>query len=395
MAAAGHDVVPAHGRGGDPGWLGGVYGGGFGIDGDEYLGFERLALALYVVVLLCAWAIPGRALGMLGGLAVGAFILAPPLLSLDVFSYASYARLEVLHHLNPYSHSPSAAPGDQAAAFVEDWRGQVSVYGPLFTIGTLPLAKLGLGGFVWSLKAIAGACVLGTAWLVARLAVVRGLDPRPAAALVALNPLVLVHVVGGAHNDAVMMLVMTAAVAALVAGRELAGGAGIVAAAGVKASGAFAIPFALVGERRRSRVLIGAAATAAALVAIGLAAFGSSVTEAFSVVGANQDLASRASLPTALHHDLGLSLDLARGLLLALYGGLVAWLLVWTARGGDWIRAAGWAALGLLLASAYVTPWYVIWVLPLAAISRDRGLVTAAVLVTAFLLRYQVAGLGG
>jgi hypothetical protein len=48
----------------------------------------------------------------------------------------------------------------------------------------------------------------------------------------------------------------------------------------------------------------------------------------------------------------------------------------------------------LLLASAYVTPWYVIWALPLAAISRDRSLIVGAVLVTAFFLRYQVPGLG-
>jgi hypothetical protein len=80
---------------------------------------------------------------------------------------------------------------------------------------------------------------------------------------------------------------------------------------------------------------------------------------------------------------------------LGLYAVLVAGLLVWTARGGDWVRAAGWAALGLLLATSYLTPWYVFWALPLAAVARDRALVAASVLVTAFLLRHQVPGLGG
>ena len=70
-------------------------------------------------------------------------------------------------------------------------------------------------------------------------------------------------------------------------------------------------------------------------------------------------------------------------------------LLAWVANGADWVRAAGWAALGLLVASNYVTPWYVILALPLAAIARDRALVVASVLFTAFLLRDQVPGLGG
>ena len=41
---------------------------------------------------------------------VAVFALAPPLLSLDVFSYVSYARLEAEHGLNPYDYPPSAVP---------------------------------------------------------------------------------------------------------------------------------------------------------------------------------------------------------------------------------------------------------------------------------------------
>ena len=38
------------------------------------------------------------------------------------------------------------------------------------------------------------------------------------------------------------------------------------------------------------------------------------------------------------------------------------------------MRAAGWAGAGLLLATTWLLPWYLIWVLPLAALSRDRPL---------------------
>ena len=76
---------------------------------------------------------------------VAVFALAPPLLSLDVFSYVSYARLETVHGLNPYENPPSSVPGDPAVPFVADFRDQVSVYGPLFTLLSLPLGGLGVG----------------------------------------------------------------------------------------------------------------------------------------------------------------------------------------------------------------------------------------------------------
>jgi hypothetical protein len=192
-----------------------------------------------------------------------------------------------------------------------------------------------------------------------------------------------------------MALLMIGAVAAVIGGRELLGGAGLVAAAGVKVAGAMTIPFALMEGIRRPRIVAGVGVAAGVLIALALLAYGSAVDSALSVATTNQDLASRASLPRTISDDLGVDLDLARGVALALYGALVVGLLVWTARGGDWVRAAAWAALGLLLATSYLTPWYVIWALPLAAVARDRALIAATVLLSAFLLRYQVPGLGG
>ena len=49
---------------------------------------------------------------------------------------------------------------------------------------------------------------------------------------------------------------------------------------------------------------------------------------------------------------------------LTLYAALVAYLLIWTYRGGDWLRAAAWATTGLLLATAWLLPWYLLWPLP-------------------------------
>jgi len=44
---------------------------------------------------------------------------------------------------------------------------------------------------------------------------------------------------------------------------------------------------------------------------------------------------------------------------------------------------AGWASLALLLCSAWLVPWYLAWLLPLAALGRSRPLVAATVVLTA------------
>ena len=85
----------------------------------------------------------------------------------------------------------------------------------------------------------------------ARLAALRGIAPSRAAALVALNPLVLVQVVGGAHNDALMMAAAIAGTAMVLWGAQAGGGATLVAATAVKAAGAVTIPFALLGAGGR------------------------------------------------------------------------------------------------------------------------------------------------
>jgi len=65
-------------------------------------------------------------------------------------------------------------------------------------------------------------------------------------------------------------------------------------------------------------------------------------------------------------------------------------LLVRTARGGDWVRAAGWAAFGLLLATSWLMPWYVLWVLPFAAVAGDGPLSVAVLALCAFQLTSRV-----
>src|SRR5256714_10011467 len=98
-----------------------------------------VALVLYVVVLLRAVDVPRRlAVWTIVGLHA-LFLLAPPLLSQDVFSYIAYARLGAEHGLDPYTHAPLAIPHDAVFQFAGS-RDAKSVYGPAFTLLTYPLA---------------------------------------------------------------------------------------------------------------------------------------------------------------------------------------------------------------------------------------------------------------
>jgi hypothetical protein len=357
-------------------------------------------------VLVAAPRLGGRVVGALIVAWVLAFACAPVLLSHDVFSYVDYARLGVRHGLDPYVNGPNAVPGDPAFAHVT-WTKAPSAYGPLFTLATYPLAWLPIWLAVAILKALAAISVLGLAWVVARLAAWRGVDPTRAAAFVALNPLVLVHVVGGAHNDGLMMLLATLGVAALVVRREASAGASLVASAAIKSSSLFVAPFALVATAR-DQMLMGrklkpglsfrpinrlAAGAAGAALAIGLAghlAFGWEWLHAFGRAGKNQGRTSHLSIPATFARITGIDEGTVRVAALVIFGAAVVWLLVRTWRGADWIRAAAWAGTGLLLASSWLLPWYLLWPLPLAAVARDRPLVLLLLALTAFQLGARI-----
>ncbi|HET7510367.1 MAG TPA: hypothetical protein VFJ65_08990, partial [Solirubrobacterales bacterium] len=73
-----------------------------------------------------------------------------------------------------------------------------------------------------------------------------------------------------------------------------------------------------------------------------------------------------------------------------LFVALVTYLLAWTWRGGDWVRAAAWTAFALLLATSWLLPWYLLWPLPLVAISRDRPLQLLTLSLTAYQLGARI-----
>jgi hypothetical protein len=360
----------------------------------------------YLGVLVAAPRLGVRVVGGLIVVAVVAFACAPVLLSHDAFSYVDYARLGAKHGLDPYVNTPEAAPTDPAFAHVT-WTETPSAYGPLFTIATYPLAWLPVWAAIAVLKAVAAISVLGLAWVVSRLAAWRGVDESRAAAFVALNPLVLVHVVGGAHNDGLAMLLAMLGVAALVARREAASGAALVASAAIKSSSLFVAPFAFVHTLRDSmlmgrkaldvsafrpinRLVLGAVGAAVVFAVAGYVAFGWHWLHAFGLAGENQGRTSHLSIPVTFARLTGIDEGAVRVAPLVLFGVAVVWLLWKTWRGFDWIRAAAWTGFGLLLATSWLLPWYLVWPLPLVAVARDRRLAVLLLALTAYQLGARI-----
>jgi hypothetical protein len=139
-----------------------------------------------------------------------------------------------------------------------------------------------------------------------------------------------------------------------------------------------------------NRLLTGALVAAIAIGVAGYLAFGWDWLHAFGHAGKNQDRTSHLSIPTTFARLTGFDEGAVRVAALALFGAAVLWLLVWTWRGADWIRTAAWAGTGLLLATSWLLPWYLVWPLPLAAVARDRALAVVLLALTAYQLAARI-----
>jgi hypothetical protein len=310
-------------------------------------------------------------------------LLSPPLPLTDLFNYLGYARLGGLHHLNPYTHVIQSELHDPIFRFTT-WHHLRSPYGPLFTAASYLVSWLPLAVAYWALKVItvlASLSFIALLWKCARLL---GRDPRFAVLFVAANPIYLMYAIGGFHNDFFMLIPSTGAVALLLARRDRSAGAAVMLAVAVKFTAVLLLPFLLLAARsseRRRNVLIGAA-IATVPMAIGyFALFGTTLP----------NLVDQSTLitPWSIPNMVGLVLGIGGGtptLLRLANVALVVTVALLLRRRNDWLAEAGWATLALIAALAWLVPWYVIWLLPLAALGMSVTLRRVAVAFTLYLV---------
>jgi hypothetical protein len=315
-------------------------------------------------------------------------LAAPLLLSSDAWTYWDYGRIAAVHGGNPYSDTPADFSADPAFPYVgADWRDTTSVYGPAFTLASEPVALASgasADAAAWLFKGLAAIAMLACAALAASLA-----RRRPLAfAFVAWNPLLALHAAGGGHNDAwVGALVLGALVAGATGRRQLAGAAWVVAILVKWTPAVFLVLRTVEARSTRRRVgHAGFAVTAIALGGIATWRYGWKWLGAFGPLARNANEETRFAIPHRLE-TLGVPDAVALALVLAALAVAYAWLLREAVRGRARLALAGGL---LLLATPYLAPWYLAWVVPLAAAEEDSAGRLLALGLSAYLIPQAV-----
>ena len=132
-------------------------------------------------------------------------IVAPPLFSRDVFSYAAQGEM-TFAHISPYLFGPFTLGSSPYVTPVDPlWGNAPAPYGPFFLFMDGTIDRVTRPHELWTVLGLRLLETLAVAMIgygVVMLA--RGLnrDPGEAFVLSAMNPLVLLTLIGGAHNDA-------------------------------------------------------------------------------------------------------------------------------------------------------------------------------------------------
>ena len=347
------------------------------LDGDRLL--SRALVAVMAVALLCMVVMPSRQ-------------------SADAFLYGIYGRIVAIHHSNPWRTVPADVPHDPIERFVGGhWVHTPSYYGPVWigwsALGTrlVPATKLSIRLLFQITSAVLVTAIGALLW--------RRTRSLATAALFVLQPLVLLSVVNGGHNDGVVALCAVGAVLVLLDGmttehaststaRLSAAGVLFGVAALVKATALLgvlgAVLWLLAAGRRREALWVGG--IAGGLTAIGMAVAPGSISALRGAGSETSFLSIWQTVRSALHpsllvhgavwgpEDYGLSRAAPFVAALAVVAA-IAWLrpaIVRGAIGLEWAVVIGMTSY--LVFGSWVMPWHLIWALPLVALIADDRL---------------------
>jgi alpha-1,6-mannosyltransferase len=199
----------------------------------------------------------------------------------------------------------------------------------------------------------------------------------------------VIYGVGGGHNDLLMLAAMMAGVYAILQHRDRAGGGLLSLAAGIKLTGFVMLPFAIAGGaiRRTGRrdIVVGAAVVAALVMVVSFALFGTGPLHLPATINTSQSEGDWHSIPGFITTLVGLgTVGRITGVVLAVGSvAVLCWLVrrVWR-REVDWIDGAGWATVAMLVTASSLLPWYMAWLMPLAALASDRRLWRMSIVLT-------------
>jgi alpha-1,6-mannosyltransferase len=338
------------------------------------------------------------------------FWLAPLLLSVPVFSRDTYSYLAqgalLRDGFDPYAVGPVANPNALLDNVSPIWTITTAPYGPAFIL-IAKLVTMLVGNHVIAGTMLLRLCMLpGLAlliWASPRLAHHLGSNGALALWICVLNPLVLIHLMGGVHNEMLMVGLMAAGIALMFQGRHVLGTVLLTVAVAVKATAGIALPFMVwvwlrhLRDRRGYRTVPAFLAAGAASLLIFAVAF--AILSAIAGVGLGWLTALAGSvkiinwltMPTAVAniiHALGSGLfpvNFYATLRVTRYIGIgiIAVslpLLWWRFRRDDRAALTGiaWSMLIVVLFVPAALPWYYSWPLAVAApLAQSRRAVAA------------------
>jgi hypothetical protein len=326
----------------------------------------------------------------------------PPMMSTDVIAYAARGELLVGLGLDPYLHVPLDVDNWQSNPMLmhDYWPEMPCVYG--FTWAWVLAAVRWLGGanLLWNAILFKMVGLIGYGLLALAVWHLWPVEDRRgrlvSAALVGLNPTVLIETIGMAHTEGLMMGLWGLSALALTRRRLFVAGLLLGLATMVKYVPIISVPFVLLWLVREKRSL-GKATPLVAGLLIGLAVP--------SLGFEPWRYPTWYGLRTQLHRYAGGSPEYVIGLLAQRFGGgpeaLVAVSWAMRALGGSlvaalflrrlwrpdpsrlWsVRIAAAILTLTLTAPSLLAPWYTLWALPWAVLGRRQAPRLAATAVT-------------
>ncbi|MBP2331095.1 alpha-1,6-mannosyltransferase [Kibdelosporangium banguiense] len=347
----------------------------------------RACTRTQILTAIAAWAVP--------------LLAAAPVLSQDLYIYL--AQGAIAHAgLDPYTVGPSGLDSPLTAKVSWVWENTPSPYGPLFillmkSIVAVTGPHLVLAAAITKIVIASGLVLLCAA--LPGLARHLGGTAEQALWIGAANPLVLVHLVAGAHNDLLMIALLATGTLFVLDRRHLLGIVIVAFAVGIKVTAAIALPFLVwIWAAREKRLGFVKAAGLGAVVTVAVFALCTLAAGVdlgwLKALGGNSLLIHWLSLPTGVGELFGV-IPAARIGGWALLAGIIVWLW-WRSREGGpkAVAAAAWALLATVLLSAVTMPWYFTWPLVLAAGFAMRPAIVAGVSVWLVVINYPSGDTG-
>lgn len=344
-----------------------------------------------VVLIIVIWAVP--------------LLLAPPLFSRDVYTYAAQGEM-VSHHINPYDYGPNVLGSTPFNNFGDPfWANNASPYGPTFLEVDGLVDQASGHNFLTDLALLRLVEVAGIALVAAAtptLARWAKRDPAHAVLLGAGSPLVLLSLLAGDHNDALMVGLL---MAGLAVARRVGTVPGVIIcalAAGVKSPAALGVVFlgwvwAGPGASVRRRIGHTALAGLIALTTMELTALLTGTGWGWIKTTTTADAAFTGVTPinvvargvSILTHVLQVPVSTAHlhpvfSVLGVLVSAYVAYRLLRRAPEDGVVRCLGLALLVFALLGPIVWAWYVTWGVVVVAAAATTRIRNALIVISTF-----------